>query len=173
MYYEEISLLSLFSEEQLWASNGLAKTNSLFSETARQGDTPIMSLNGGNKNLICLRDLYVPLVANDPSEVEFAEYVFGDLRYWLKLKSAVFMPKYLEEWSQLADVKRKQKAFAAIIREINENGRSAFTAAKYLIEEPWKPTTKKSTNNKIKSADEAKSAFSEDIDRLEQQGLLQ
>ena len=165
--------MSLFTEEQLWAGNGVARTNSLFSETARQGDTPIMSLNGNNKTLICLRDLYVPLVAEDPSEVTFAEYVFGDLRYWMKLKSAVFMPKYLEEWGQLADVKRKQKAFAAIVKEIEEGGRSSFTAAKYLIEEPWKDKRNLEVKERNKkSTSDAVSYFKEDIERLSEEGLL-
>lgn len=165
--------MSLFSKEQLWASNGQARTNSLFSETARPGDTPIMSLNGGREDLPCLRDLYVPLVANDPSEVSFAEAVFGEVRYWLRLRQAVFMPKYLEEWETLADTKRKQLAFEAILKEIREGGRSSFTAAKYLIEEPWKDKRSPEVKERNKkTTSDAASFFKEDIERLSELDLL-
>jgi hypothetical protein len=166
--------LSLFSKEQLWTTNGIAKTNSLFSEVARQGDEPIMSLNGISRpDLPCLRDLYVPMVARDPSEVTFAETVFGDLRYWLKLRDAVFMPKYLEEWNHMADVKRKQLAFEAVIKEIENEGRSAFSAARYIIEEPWKGRTKAVKEKVTKTADEAKGFWKEDFDRLKDEGMIQ
>lgn len=168
-------LLSLFTKEQLWASNGLAKTNSLFTETARPQDVPIMSLNGNTRfEVPCLRDLYVPLVARDPSEVTFAETVFGDLRYWLKLREAKFMPPFLEEWRLMADTKRKQLAFEAVIKEIENEGRSAFSAAKYIIEESWKdkrnPKVKEASN---KTTNDAQSFWKEDIDRLKDEGLIQ
>lgn len=166
--------MSIFSKEQIWASNGNAKSLSLFSETCSPKDTPILSLNGGRKTLPCLRDYYVPLVAQDPSETLFAETVFGDLRFWLKIRDLDWMQKYLDEWRLMADTKRKQKAFEAVIREVEEGGRSSFTAAKYLIEEPWKDKRNtKTKEDSQKSSTQARSVYSEDIERLKEEGFLQ
>jgi hypothetical protein len=165
----------IFTKEQLWASNGTAKTNSLFTETARPGDTPIASLNGNTtKPVLCLRDFYVTLVAEDPSEVTFAETVFGDLRYWMKLKEAKFMPPYLEEWNAMADTIRKKLAFEAVIREIKEGGRSSFSAAKYIIEEPWKDKRNtKTRETSKKTTEDAHGFWKSDIERLKEDGLIQ
>ena len=53
--------------------------------------------------------------------------------------------------------------------EVKLNGRSAFTAAKYLIEEPWKDkrNPKVKEQNK-KTTEAAKSVFSEDLERLQE-----
>lgn len=164
--------LSMFSKEQIWTSNNIPRTNSLFKETCRPGDVPIMSLTGGDESLPCLRTLYVNLTVDDPSEATFAETVFGDIRYWFKLREAKFMPAFLNEWREEADIKRKRKAFKAIIKEVEENGRSAFTAAKYLVEEPWKGNTQKAKATKKATTKKALTAFDEDLERLTEEGLL-
>lgn len=165
----------MFEKSQLWTNNGLPRTNSLFVEVSRPGDKPIMSLNGVNEDFPCLRDLYVAYVVDDPSEVVFAETVFNDVRYWLKLKSAAFMPKYLEEWDEIVQVKRKQKAFAAVFDEIESKGRSAFTAAKYLIEEQWRKdkNTKTAKQKASNTSKQALGLFSEDLERLREDGIIQ
>lgn len=163
----------MFTKDDIWASNGHPKTSSLFTETCRYDDTPIMTLNGGNTNLPCLRELFVPLVVRDPTEATFAEAVFDDLRYWLKLQEAPWIQPYLKEWRAIADKKRKQIAFQALLTEIETQGRSAATCARYLIEEPWKgskPSTKKQVR---KTTEEAITPFAEDLDRLKRDGLLQ
>lgn len=132
-----------------------------------------MSLRGNIEGYPCLRDYYVPLVAKDPSESTFVDVVFGDLRYWLRLKKSKFMAEFLEEWGEMADIERKKLAFAAVINEVENNGRSAFTAAKYLIEEPWKDKRNpkvKETNKKTTKA--ARNEWDDDVKRLEEQGLL-
>lgn len=164
---------ALFSQEQLWASNGSARTNSLFFESARPGDEPLMALQSKTKSGITLRELFVPLVTEDPTETLFAETVFGDVRYWLRLREAPFMKNYLEEWTKEADIKRKSKAFETILSEIKTSGRNAYNAAKYLIEEPWKGTTKAARKSRKETTEAALSPFKEDIDRLKEDGLLQ
>lgn len=165
---------SLLSKDQLWNSNGVPKTRSLFSETCIQGDVPLMTLNGGRADLPCLRDFYVPLVAADPSEYTFAEAVFGDVRFWLALKKVKWIQSYLDEWNQMADIKRKSDAFVAMIDEIKSNGRSRFTAAKYLIEEPWKDKRNPEVKAKSKESTEKAAEFwEEDIERLKELGQLQ
>jgi len=165
--------MAIFKKEQLWAANGLPKTNCLFQETKRPGDAPIMSLNGWSDDYPCLRTYYVNLTVDDPSEATFAEEVFGDIRYWFKLRDAKFMSSYLPEWREEADIKRKQKAFKAVFKEVEENGRSAFTAAKYLIEEPWKGKTLEVKKATRRTTGKAVSVFDEDLERLREDGVLQ
>lgn len=165
--------MAMFDKEQLWAANGVAKTNSLFWETKRPGDEPILSLTGWNDGLPSLRHLYVTLTTDDPSEYTFAEEVFGDVRYWFKLREAKFMPELLKEWREEADMKRKQKAFKAIVEEVETNGKSAFSAAKFLIDEPWKGRTKVAQETRKKTTQKAVSVFDQDIERLKEEGLLQ
>jgi len=166
--------LFCLKKEDLWTASGQPRTRSLFVETCIEGDKPVLSLRGNVAGYPCLRDVYVPLVAEDPSEVSFVEAVFdGDTRWWLRMKKAKWMQEFLVEWNELADIKRKQLAFEAIVREVRENGRSAFTAAKYLIEEPWKGNTKEVKETKQKTTNEAANYFKEDFIRLKDEGLLQ
>ena len=169
---QEKNSSAFFTQDQLWASNGSARTNSLFFESARPGDTPLMSLQSKTKEGICLRELYVPLVAKDPTEVLFAESVFGDVRYWLRLREAPFMKAYLEEWSKEADIKRKSDAFRLLIEEVKVEGKNSFAAAKYLIEEPWKGNTKAARTRKKETTEAAMSPYKEDIERLKEDGYF-
>jgi hypothetical protein len=162
------------NRDQLWTASGQPRTRSLFVESCIQGDEPIMSLRGNVEGYECLRDYYVPMMARDPSGESFCEAVFGgDTRYWLRLKEASWMKPFLKEWDELADIKRKQIAFKAIIKEVEENGKSSFSAAKFLIDEPWKPNDKETKTTKQKTTTRARSVFDEDIDRLREEGLLQ
>lgn len=171
--------MSLFFEkDDLWSPHtNQPKTRSLFTETCIAGDNPKMTLNGGrdeHQNLPCLRDLFISLVVNDPSEVVFAETVFGEVNYWLRLRETKWMKEYLKDWRLVTDTKRKQKAFQAILAEIEEGGRSSFTAAKYLIEEPWKDKRKKEEAAVNKATTRAAAdSFADDISRLKEDGLLQ
>lgn len=166
--------MTVLKKEELWTASGQPRTRSLFVETCIQGDEPVLSLRGNVSGYPCLRDFYVPAVALDPSESTFVDSVFdGDLRYWLRLKQSKWLEPFLEEWNQMADIKRKQLAFEAVIKEIRENGRSAFTAAKYLIEEPWKPSDKETKETKKKTSSEASNFWKEDIARLKEDGLIQ
>ncbi len=132
----------------------------------------------GKEGKICLFNLYMAHSVDDPSEVTFAEEVFGDLYFWQSLTESVWFRKHIDEWRHLAATKRKQTAFKTIIKEVKENGRSAFTAAKYLIEEPWKfgPATER---KKIKKqiSDSAEAAFKDstvqaDLARLKEEGMI-
>jgi len=115
---------------------------------------------------------------DDPSEVTFAEEVFGDLFFWQSLTEASFFKKHIEEWRLLASTVRKKEAFKAIINEVKTNGKSSFTAAKYLIEEPWKTgNAMERKRNKKLIADSAEAAFSDstiqsDLKRLKEEGII-
>lgn len=160
-------------KDVLWATNNQARTHSIFLETAKPGEIPALTIEAEHPTLPCLKSLYLSFAVRDPTEVTFAEVVFNDLKYWIRLREAKFFKQYVEEWRVLAEEKRKQIAFEAIIKEVEEGGRSSFTAAKYLIEEPWKPKTKETQKKKRETSQKAFSVFDEDIDRLKDAGLLQ
>jgi hypothetical protein len=173
MYKENFDLSLPLKKEQLWTPKGKAKTQSLFKEFAQYNQEPVFTLNGNaSGDLINFKDLFVSLVTNDPSESVVGEVVFGDMRYWMKLREWPPIQPYLEEWRAICDVKRKQKAFEAIIAEVETRGKSAFSAAKYLIEEPWKGRTKATKEKVNRTTKEARSVFEEDVERLSEQGLL-
>ncbi|MCA9368199.1 hypothetical protein KC887_08155, partial [Candidatus Kaiserbacteria bacterium] len=74
-----------------------------------------------------------------------------------------------------ADVKRKSKAFQAIIKEVTNDGKNSYAAAKYLIEEPWKQKRTKAAKEESRATTEEaliSSEVSEDLDRLREAGLL-
>lgn len=164
----------MFKKEQLWANNNKPRLSSIFKETARAEQMPhiLMTLRGHDPDLPCFRDLFISLVTNDPSEASVGEVVFNDVYYWLILRETDFIKPYLEEWRKVADVKRKQKAFESIVNEVATNGKNQFAAAKYLIEEPWKPNTKASRATKKETTKEAFDPFKEDIQRMSEH-LLQ
>ena len=65
------------------------------------------------------------------------------------------MKDKVADWQHEADVKRKSRAFKFIIEEIKNDGRNAYHAAKYLIDEPWKGRTKPAQDKRRKSTVEA------------------
>lgn len=169
--------MSILSYSDLYTPQGKAKSKDLFFEYNKDS---VLSLSKELKEgTISLAKLFVTLTVNDPSEVMFAEEVFGDVAFWLKLQLSPVLAEHLPEWRRVSAQKRKQKAFAAIIKEVEENGRSAFTAAKYLIEEPWAAvgTVKQRKAAKAEAEASAEEAYKDnsvekDIRRLRDSGLL-
>lgn len=157
----------------LWSTNNQPRTNAIFLETCKPEEIPALTLEKEDTNLPCLKPLYIALTVKDPTEVVFAEAVFDDVAYWLRLREAKFFQKYLTEWREVADVKRKQLAFEAIFDEIENNGRSKYSASRFLIDEPWKPKTKEAKASRSKTTEEAFSVYNDDLSRLKETGLLQ
>lgn len=107
---------------------------------------------------VSLKKLFVDHVVPDPSEATFAQVVFNDVGYWLRVRELKDLKPYIDAWRKEADVIRKSKAFKAMVEEVETNGKSAFSASKYLIEEPWKgrsaqarKTSKETTEKAAKS----------------------
>lgn len=172
--------MPMFTKSQLYAANGTKKSTSLFKETATTPTSePIMSLAPtGYGKYICLQDLYVALTQDDPSEYTFAEEVFGSYAFWHNIRQKEWFKPYYEDYQIIAAAKRKQKAFKAIIAEVESEGRNALAASKYLIEEPWKGkkvVDKEAKENSRKSTVKARNSKEVDSDyqRLKEQGLLQ
>jgi len=149
--------MSLFRKDQLYSTNGVFYTKAIFADF---GDAPqnlcYLESNLNKKSLPVLRQLYVSLTINDPTEVTFVTEVFdGDFSWWFRLSSTAWFSKHLKDWKREADVKRKSKAFEAIIKEATSESRNALQAARYLIDEPWK---KSRTKEAIKEKQETTEA---------------
>lgn len=131
--------MPLFSHEQLHSTQGHRLTRSLFKETAKGADQPVMTLARYPKDdLVQLAPIFIEYVTEDPSEYEFALHVFGNFAHWKLIAESTWMQPYLEEWRMETDVRRKSSSFRRVYEEATSDGRSAYQAAKYLIEEPWK-----------------------------------
>jgi len=169
--------LPIFTYADLYNDKNVARTKEIFCEHSDKG---ILTYGIDEKpGKINLRKLYMNFCVEDPSEVKFAENVFGDLTFWNKLANSIFFKDVIEEWRFVATEKRKCLAFEAIIDEVKSKGKSSFTAAKYLIEEPWlkgaTATEKKLLNRRVEET--ARAAFnskhiSEDLERLKQEGII-
>lgn len=169
--------MAILSYEDMYNSRNNMRLREIFCEWEPEA---ILTLHRfGKEGKVNLFKLYMAHCVDDPSEVAFAEQVFGDLLFWEALSQASFFKAHIEEWRRAADIKRKSKAFKVIVSEVNENGKYAFAAAKYLVEEPWKggPTAADKRKAKKRSSETAEEAYkealiAEDVERLKEQGIL-
>ena len=169
--------MSIFTYKDLYNSRNNMLLREIFSEY--NPETGLLTYDkNGKEGKVCLFKLYMAHSVDDPSEVTFAEEVFGDLYFWQCLTESTWFQRHIQEWRYLASVKRKQLAFKAVINEVKTNGKSSFTAAKYLIEEPWKTgnAMERKRNKKLVS-ESAEEAFSDstiqsDLKRLKEEGVI-
>jgi|SRR6056297_2040305 len=172
--------MALFTHDQLHSKNNIRYTKKIFYEWV--GSKGLVNLSHEERGgTIPLRKLFIPMTIIDPTEVEFAEYVFGDYAYWefLERRTKSWTAKDIAEWRRMAEVGRKSMAFKTIYEELKA-GKASYQAAKYLIEEPWKARTpdvdkRKARKESQETAEEAFEAtgISEDLKRLKEQGLIQ
>lgn len=163
-----MSSYGMFKKEDLYGLNSKMKTQSLFREFFPE--TGLITLSKHEVDgCINLRQIYISFCIEDPTEVLFAESVFGDYSFWENLRGLSWMKPHVEEWERICDVKRKQKAFAALIQDATDkDSRTRVTSAKYLIDEPWKGR-KKETKEKVKeSTTEAFSQVRSDYERMKE-----
>lgn len=166
--------MAMFSDDVLINAQGTRLTRALFKEVAQEGDKPVFTLSrNDSEGYINIRNIFIDLVAEDPTEYVFAEAVFGDFAHWDKIANSTWMKEPLKEWRQVADVKRKELAFKVIIQEAKGGKSSSFAAAKYLIDEPWKdkrsPVKRKASKD---STSKASAAVSQDLQSLKDKGLI-
>ena len=160
--------MPVLSRDQLYGDNSVIRTRSLFVETNVRGSlvTPVMGLERNARGLPNLRDFYIEFCTNDPTETDFVEHVFGDYLVWRKIKESNWMQPYLEDWQKECTTRRKSKAFKALVQEVEEGGKNAITAARFLISEPYKPKTKVEKEKVKETTDAAKNEYASDIARL-------
>ena len=165
--------MAICTREDIYTPNNGLRFLCLIKELCKPTDTPIFTIRDEKSGLISLRTLFLKLVTDDPSEATFAEEVFGDIGYWLKVRDNNHLKPFVEDWRLECDVLRKAKAFKAIMEEITSEGKSSFAASKFIIDEPWKDkrVSKNKADNKATS-ERAAEYFKEDLDRLTEEGFL-
>jgi hypothetical protein len=129
----------------------------------------VFTLRQNKEGLISLKKLFVDLTIDDPSEAVFALTLFDDVGYWMKVREFKLLKDHLEEWRKEADILRKSKAFQTMADEITNNGKSAYSAAKFFIDEPWKDKRNSKTNKAVKETTaKARKGFkvSDELDEL-------
>jgi hypothetical protein len=124
--------------EQIYSQNNIPRILCLISELCKYDDEPIFTLRDQKEGMESLQTLFINLTVNDPTEVTFAETVFGDVFYWVTVREIKALKDTLDKWREVASIKRKAIAYKAILDEVTSGGKSAFSAARYLIDEPNK-----------------------------------
>lgn len=85
--------MSILSYSDLYTPQGKPKSKDLFFEYNKDS---VLSLSKELKEgTVSLAKLYVTLTVDDPSEVLFAEEVFGDVGFWLKLQVSPVLAEHL------------------------------------------------------------------------------
>lgn len=165
--------MAICTREDIYTTNNGLKFLCLIKELCKPTDTPIFTIRDEKSGLISLRTLFLKLVTDDPSEATFAEEVFGDVGYWLKVRDHKFIKPYVEDWRQECDVLRKAKAFKAIMEEVTNEGKSSFAASKFIIDEPWKDKRNAKVKAKSKeSTQQAADSYKDDFSRLVEEGFI-
>ena len=169
--------MPLLSHDQMYNASGTASFAPLIVELCsnrieRDREKAVFTTRYQREGYISLRKLFVEYVSQDPSEASFAEALFGEVGYWMKVSKHKEIANILPEWREEADIVRKSKAFKAMTKEIEDNGKSAFSAAKYLIEEPWRGRSRAARQKVDSTTKRASVAISDDTKRLKEAGLL-
>ena len=181
--------MPLLSPDQFKNTVGVVRTKSLFYELCYDDsesavftlkDEAMVSPSG--VTLIPISKIFIEMAVDDPTEISFALHVFGSWDAWEKLcRSDKRLINHIEAWRREAAVRRKQLAFKVIVDEVRTSGKSAFSAAKYLLEEGWVAQDKRTQDGRKKrqevreTAEEAfeRAAIEEDLKRLREEGFLQ
>lgn len=161
--------MAMLTPKDLYTEGNVPKTTCLVLELSRDGDTPVFTLAMEKEGYISLQKLFIDLTVDDPTEIEFAEQVFGDVVYWINWSNSPRLKPHLDKWRQVAEMKRKQIAFKAMVNEVRNDGKGSLQAARFLIEEPWKnKRLKKVREQSNKTTEQAHNSVSSDLKRLEE-----
>ena len=180
--------MPLLSPDQYKNGSGATMTKALFFELSYHDpdkavftlkDEAIVSPSG--VTLIPLSKIFIDMAVDDPTEITFAYHVFGSYDAWLKISSSdKRLVAHVESWRREATILRKQLAFKVVVDEVRNGGKSAFSAAKYLIEEGWETKDQRTADgrkNRAKARETAEEAFEraaveEDLKRLKEEGFI-
>ena len=181
------SLKPLLSWDQFHTETGVVLTKSLFYELCYDSQFAVFTTKEIPNSspitgeLIQIRKIFIDHYVADPTEVSFADAVFGSWKAWSKIRSSdKRLVKLLEEWRDEGTVRRKAMAFTTVLDTATSEKANAFSAAKYLIEGGW-DTTKSGKDGRSKrqrdrdTANEAfdRSGIEDDLQRLRNNGLVQ
>lgn len=181
--------MPLLQPSQYKSEQGVVRTKSLFYELCYDNNEhAVFTLkedehtHPSGRKLIPISQIFIEMAVVDPTGYNFAQAVFGSWSAWEKISNSdKRLVAHIDSWRREADVRRKSQAFKAVVEEVTNQGKSAFTAAKYLLEEGWTSKNARTADGRKaraeaqQTAEEAfeRSAVSDDIKRLQEQGLLQ
>jgi len=108
--------------------------------------------------------LYVD--CGDPTEYQFALKHLGGWRHWLKLRKNKLIAPYVQAWRDELEVKLRSRGVIHQIEEVQNGGKGANGAAKWLAEKGFSGEDNRGRPSKKAIADEARKLdrMHEDID---------
>ena len=181
--------MPLLQPSQYKSEQGVIRTKSLFYELCYENNEhAVFTLkedehqHPSGRTLVPISKIFIEMAVADPTDYNFSQAVFGSWAAWDKIRNSdKRLVVQIGAWRKEADVKRKSLGFKAVVEEVTLQGKSAFTAAKYLIESPWSTQGLKAADGRAtrkKEQETAEEAFeragvSDDIQRLKDSGLLQ
>lgn len=179
--------MALYTMEQLKNEHGVTRTQGLFLELSYSNQTNCIFTmreddyeTSDGRPLMSLSKKFIELTVDDPTEVLFADTVFGSWNVWERISTShKKIVAAVAQWRKEAIIRRKSIAFQTLVNEVRTQGKQSLTSAKYLIEEPWiKGVGKDGRKHRKESAETAQEAFereglSEDLERLKEGGLIQ
>jgi hypothetical protein len=82
--------MPLVSSEKLFTEQGVQRTRSLFRELhSSSEEEPVFTLGREEKEgYHNIRTIFIELTVDDPTELTFAEYCFGDYKYWERIATS-------------------------------------------------------------------------------------
>jgi len=129
----------------------------MFLEYARDGVQPSFTVKNEHVQkegvlYPSLRRVYMECM--DPTEELFVQEVFlGDWEHWDRIKDNDILRTALkyEEWEEELSVKLRSFGIRSVLDEVRNQGKSAFSAAKWLAEGQWKHTKRGRPSNEEKA----------------------
>lgn len=122
--------------ERNWFKNesGTFYTLGLFFETCGADKSSVLYTlkPEDHQGYASLKRLYIEM--QDPTEYEFANAHLGGWEHWTKLSNAPWFQPYITSWRNELELLLKAKAYRAIAVEASGDGKNAFMANKYLLE---------------------------------------
>lgn len=149
MSYKEHSDLTFktLTPDDLYFAQGLVRTKALFVEFCDEPkkDYAVFTVGHQDRMLlgrkrIALQKLYTQYCVSDPTEYTFAMAVFGEWYAWTKVRTFLNTKRVgdkIGQWEREVAVAIKSRAMNSIVQEMEEGGRSSFSAAKFLSDRGW------------------------------------
>ena len=110
--------------------------------------------------------------SNDLTEYEFAKEHLLNWDHWERLCNCNWFQPYLERWRKELELKIRAQALNSIIAESKSDSKSAYQAAKFLVERGWAPKNEKGRPSKedvkleANRIAEIQNTISEDLERI-------
>jgi hypothetical protein len=86
--------------------------------------------------------IFLQSCVDDPTEYSFAMTYMDGWEHWEQLQECEWFKPYIERWRKESELKMKSKALVRVIELANTGGKDGYLAAKYLLEDGWRPKEK-------------------------------